>query len=128
LLKKEIRYDVQNHIISNCKDKQIFLQEINGFTEHLHCLLSLGRTRTIANVLQLIKGESSNWINKNKFMPEHFSWQDDYYAVSVSELQVKRVIQYIRNQELHHAKKTFEQEVDEFMERYGWVKSNSSDG
>src|SRR5437868_3475553 len=82
LLQKEIRYDVQNHIISNCKDKQIFLQELNGYTEHMHCLLSLGKSQSIGNLLQLIKGESSNWINKNKLTPGHFNWQDDYYAVS----------------------------------------------
>jgi len=123
LLRKEIRHNIQNHIISNCKDKQIFLQEINGHTEHMHCLLSLGKKQTISDLLQLIKGESSHWINKNKLMPEHFSWQDDYYAVSVSESQVQKVIQYIRNQEAHHAKKTFQQEVDEFMKNYGWVKS-----
>ena len=123
LLEKEIRQQVQNHIISNCKEKQIFLQEINGYTEHLHCLLSLGKKQTISNLLQLIKGESSHWINKNKLIRENFSWQDDYYAVSVSESQVERVIQYIRNQEAHHANKTFEQEVDEFMKKYGWSKS-----
>ena len=126
LLQKETRYDVQKHIITNCKNKQIFLQEINGYTEHLHCLLSLGKNQTISNLLQLIKGESSNWINKNKLIPAHFSWQDDYYAVSVSESQVEKVIQYIRNQEAHHAKKTFEQEVDEFMKRYGWARSTGS--
>ena len=128
MLRKEIRYDIQKHIISNCKDKQIFLQEINGYTEHLHCLLSLGKDQTISQLLQLIKGESSHWINKNKLIPEHFNWQDDYYAVSVSESQVDKVIQYIRNQEVHHAKKTFVQEVDEFMRKYGWVKSNNSVG
>ena len=128
LIPKKIRYDIQKHIISNCKNKQIFLEEINGHTEHLHCLLSLGKDQTISKVLQLIKGESSHWINQNKLVPGHFAWQDDYYAVSVSESQVQRVIQYIRNQELHHAKKTFDQEVDEFIKKHGWVRSIASDG
>ena len=123
LLPREIRYDIQKHIISNCKEKQIFLQEINGHTEHLHCLLSMGKDQSIAKLLQLIKGESSNWINKNKLVEAHFMWQDDYYAVSVSESQVDRVVRYIKNQEAHHAKKTFEEEVNEFIEKYGWVQS-----
>lgn len=122
LLPAAIRYDVQDHIIGNCKDKEIFLQAINGYTEHLHCLISLGKEQTISKILQLIKGESSYWINKNKLIPEQFMWQDDYYAVSVSESQVENVIRYIKNQELHHAKKTFEQEVEEFMIKYGWAK------
>ena len=121
LLPKEIRYDVHKHIIGNCKDKDIFLQAINGYTEHLHCLISLGKEQTISKISQLIKGESSFWINKNKLTPQRFTWQDDYFAVSVSESNVGRVVKYIKNQEAHHAKKSFEQEVDEFMNKYGWV-------
>jgi putative transposase len=56
-LSKEIRYDVHKHIIENCKEKNIFLQAINGHAEHLHCLISLGKEQTIAEVARLIKGE-----------------------------------------------------------------------
>lgn len=52
---------------------------------------------------------------------EKFVWQDDYFAVSVGELQVQQVINYIKNQEEHHAKKSFTEEVDEFMTKYGWT-------
>jgi len=120
LLKDEIRYDVHKHIIENCKNKEIFLQSINGYTDHLHCLISLGKDQTIAKVIQLIKGESSFWINQNNLTPEKFSWQDDYFAVSVSESQVPAVMNYIKNQEKHHSKKSFNEEVNEFMTRYGW--------
>lgn len=61
-LNDEIRYDVFRHIMKNCKDKEIFLQAINGYTEHVHCLISLGKDQTISKVSQLIKGESSFWI------------------------------------------------------------------
>jgi len=120
LLKKETRYDVFNHIIENCKGKEIFLRTINGHTDHIHCLISLGKDQTIAKIIQLIKGESSFWINKNKLTSEKFSWQDDYFAVSVSESQLQVVINYIKDQEKHHSKKTFDQEVNEFMTKYGW--------
>ena len=120
LLPKEIRSDVHNHIIENCKEKEIFLQAINGYTEHIHCLISLGKDQTIAKVAQLIKGESSFWINKTNLTREKFIWQDDYFAVSVSESKVKTIINYIKNQEAHHSKKSFNEEVDEFMEKYGW--------
>ena len=119
-LKKEIRNDVYKHIAENCSEKEIFLQAINGHKEHIHCLISLGKDQTIAKVSQLIKGESSFWINQNKLIPEKFSWQDDYFAVLVSESQVATVVGYIKDQDKHHAKKTFEAEVDEFMTRYGW--------
>ena len=65
--------------------------------------------------MQLIKGESSFWINKNKITSTKFEWQDDYFAVSVSESGVDAMREYIKNQEEHHTKKTFQQEYDEFI-------------
>ena len=120
LLKKETRYDVYKHISENCLEKGIFLHAINGHTDHLHCLISLGKDQSIAKISQLIKGESSFWINKNNLVEGKFSWQDDYFAVSVSESQLEAVNNYIKNQEQHHAKKTFAEEADEFMLKYGW--------
>jgi REP element-mobilizing transposase RayT len=72
--------------------------------------------------MQLIKGESSFWFNQQNLIEGKFSWQDDYFVVSVSESQLKRVIQYINNQEQHHLSKSFIDETNEFMQKYGWVK------
>jgi len=119
-LSKNIRHSVQQHIISNCKEKDIYLQAINGYTEHLHCLISLGKDQSIAQVARLIKGESSHWINKNQLIAEKFIWQDDYFAVSVSESQLEKVIHYIKVQETHHATKPFSEEIEEFMNKYGF--------
>jgi putative transposase len=59
LLNKELRQNLINHIIENCKEKDIYLQAINGYTEHIHCLISLGKDQSISKISQLIKGESS---------------------------------------------------------------------
>jgi putative transposase len=67
-------------------------------------------------------------MNKNKMTPKQFEWQDDYFAVSVSESGVNQVREYIKNQEEHHAKKTFQEEYDEFMERYGFNILQKSPG
>lgn len=112
LLQKEIRYNVHQHIIENCKEKGIYLKAINGYIEHIHCLVSLGKKQNIADVSQLIKGESSFWINQNKLTQEKFNWQDDYFAVSVSHSKVESVVKYIKNQEEHHSKKSFKDEVE----------------
>ena len=120
LLNNKIRYEVQNHIIQNCAEKKIFLRAINGYTEHLHCLISLGRDQCISKVAQLIKGESSIWINSNNLISDNFKWQDDYFAVSVSESLVNMVIEYINNQETHHARISFNEESDQLVKKYGW--------
>ncbi|MCX7874805.1 MAG: IS200/IS605 family transposase [Melioribacteraceae bacterium] len=124
---KELREKVFNHIKENAKEKGIWLDSINGYKEHIHCLISLSKEQSISKVAQLIKGESSFWINKNKLTKTKFIWQDDYWAVSVSESHIESVRKYIEEQEEHHRLKTFTEEVDEFMKKYGWsfVKNDS---
>lgn len=68
----------------------------------------------------MVKGESSHWINEHRLIPHKFEWQDDYYAVSVSDTQVESVRHYIQNQEEHHRKKSFGEEYEEFSRRYGF--------
>ncbi|SKC14999.1 REP element-mobilizing transposase RayT [Dyadobacter psychrophilus] len=108
----------------NAWEKDIFLDAVNGYTDHAHCLVSLSREQTISKVAQLIKGESSFWINKNKLTKRKFMWQDDYWAVSVSERHVEIVRNYIKNQEEHHRKQSFKQENERFMKKYGWEPAN----
>ncbi|HTM64696.1 MAG TPA: transposase [Flavipsychrobacter sp.] len=57
-----------------------------------------------------------------KLIASKFEWQDEYFAVSVSESILDRVREYIKNQEEHHRKKTFQEEYDEFLKRYGFQK------
>lgn len=115
-----LRLKVWKHIKENASEKGIYIDMINGFSDHCHCLISLGSNQNIEKVVQLIKGESSFWINKNQLTPEKFAWQDEYFAVSISESMLKPVRNYIRNQEIHHTKQTFEQEYLKFKEKYGF--------
>ena len=117
---KELRKQVFQHIKKNADEKGIWLDCVNGWQEHAHCLISLGKEQTISKVAQLIKGESSFWINQNKLTENKFIWQDDYWVVGVSESHLKSVREYIHNQEVHHSKKTFTDEVNGLMEKYGW--------
>jgi putative transposase len=117
----EIRKKVFQHIKQNAQEKGIWLDCINGYHDHVHCLISLNKDQTISKVVQLIKGESSFWINQNKLTKTKFIWQDDYWAVGVSESHLKLVRNYILQQEEHHAVKSFTDEIDEFMEKYGWT-------
>ena len=117
---KELRKQVFQHIKKNAEEKGIWLECVNGYQDHTHCLISLGKEQTISKVAQLIKGESSFWINQNKLTENKFVWQDDYWVVGVSESHLKSVRKYIHNQEEHHSKKTFTEEVYGMMEKYGW--------
>jgi len=119
----ELRKKVWEHIKENAKYKGIFIDTINGYQEHCHCLISLGIDQTVSKVLQLLKGESSYWINKNNLCKQKFELQDEYFAISVSESMVDKVREYIKNQEDHHRTKTFEQEYNLWIEKYGFQKN-----
>jgi len=98
ILTKEIRLNIFKHIRENAENKGIYID------------------------FMLLKGESSNWINKNEIFRKNFKWQDEYFAVSVSESAVNRVRDYIKNQEEHHRKRSFQEEYSEFMQKYGFDK------
>jgi len=119
---KELRLKMWQHIRENAKKKEIFIDFISGYSEHCHCLVSLGVDQTIKKIMQLIKGESSFWINQQKLTKLKFEWQDEYYGVSVSESHFDKVREYIKNQEEHHQKKTFHEELDNFIIKYGFEK------
>lgn len=118
ILTRDLRPIVIEHIRQNAKVKGIYIDRLNGYTDHLHCLLGLNADMSIAKAMQLIKGESAYWINKQKLTKYKFEWADEYYASSVSDSVLDRVRAYIDGQEEHHQKKTFQQEYDDFIERY----------
>ena len=119
---KNKRIDLFKHIKAYAKEKKIYLDFINGEADHVHCLISLACDQTIAQVMKLLKGESSHFASEAKMFEIEFDWADDYYVVSVSQSHVETVRSYIKNQEEHHRNKTFEEECQEFMEKYGFVR------
>ncbi|PKP31255.1 MAG: transposase [Bacteroidetes bacterium HGW-Bacteroidetes-16] len=116
----ELRKTVFQHIKLNAVEKSIWLECVNGWQDHAHCLISLGKDQTISKVAQLIKGESSYWINQQGLTENKFVWQDDYWVVGVGESQIKSVRNYIFNQEIHHSRNSFTEEMNDFMEKHGW--------
>jgi putative transposase len=122
ILSKEIRQMLFEHIRENARIKEIYLDYINGYKEHVHCLISIGAGQNIDKIMMLLKGESSSWMNKQKIIRNKFEWQKEYFAVSVSESGVNRLRDYLKNQEEHHRRKSFQEEYDEFMRKFGFER------
>jgi putative transposase len=91
---------------------------INGMQDHIHIFFGMRPTQSLSGLMQDIKGDSSKWINLKGFVKGRFSWQEGYGAFSYSRSQVNHVIEYIKNQEIHHRKKTFIEEYLEFLEKF----------
>ena len=100
-------------------EKGIYMK-INYFNaEHTHALIDLPTNLTIEEVIKLLKGSSSHWINQNRLIKGRFAWGRGYGAFSVSHSDVSRVANYIARQDEHHRKMSFGEEYKIFVKRYG---------
>ena len=114
----EIKKRVIDHIKENSFSKGIFIDTINGYVDHLHCLFGLNADMSISKVLQLLKGESSYWINKNQLTKSRFEWSDEYFAKSIGDSEIDKIRSYIRNQEIHHKGQPYIRKCEEFLEGF----------
>lgn len=121
---KEIRPVVWQHIYENAKQKGIHIDTINGYTDHIHCLFYLNADMSLSKHMQLIKGESSFWLNKSDLLHSPFEWAEKYFAASVSDDKLAVVQAYINNQEKHHRVVSFQEEYNRFLKHYGFEEQH----
>ena len=114
----ENRSKLLEHIITNSKLKGINIIRINCVSDHMHLLVALEPEQNISKITRLIKGESSFWWNSNNLSKTKFSWQEEYFNISVSPSAIQNVKKYIENQEEHHRVKSFTEEFKEFIDKY----------
>ena len=112
---KERLHQYITGIVQNHTHKML---SINSMPDHLHLFFGFRSTQSLADLMRIVKGESSEWINKQNFCSSIFRWQDGYGAFSYARSQVKAVAQYVQDQEIHHNKKTFLQEYKEFLRQF----------
>ena len=91
---------------------------VGGWRDHVHVFFEQKSSQSTADVVRVLKCNSSKWVNDQGLLPVKFAWQEGYGAFSYARRQRDVVIRYIMNQEQHHARKTFRQEylslLDEF--------------
>jgi REP element-mobilizing transposase RayT len=95
------------------------LLEIGGVPDHLHLLAKLKSDISVAEMVRLVKSNSSKWVNESIDPTGRFEWQTGYGAFSVSESQAKKVQKYIQTQESHHAKVSFKDELITLLKKHG---------
>lgn len=103
-------------IITNKGQKAL---AVNGMPDHLHLLLGLRPETALADVVRDIKANSSRFINEQRWVPGKFSWQRGYGAFSYSASHLDQVIRYIHNQQQHHATRSFREEYQTLLDRFG---------
>ena len=113
---KEELYRFVTAIVQNHGHKVL---AINGMPDHVHLFFGMRPTQSLSRLMQIVKCESSKWINDKQIVRGHFSWQEGYGAFSYSKSHVSEVVQYIRNQEQHHRRRTFIEEYHELLKKFG---------
>jgi len=118
-INSNLKKELVSHIKAYGKQNDIYVEMVNGSSDHVHLLVKMKPTQSPSQIANLLKGESSNWINQNNFLKIKFSWQNGYGVFSVSDSQLNKIRSYILNQENHHQKMTYLKEVDKFVKAYG---------
>jgi len=119
LIHEPLRTELHKYIGGIIRGEGGVLIEIGGMPEHLHLTAKFKPSISVSDMLQKTKGNSSKWVNERPDRRTRFGWQDGYGAFSVSESQLAKANEYIRQQEEHHRHKTYKEEFIEFLERHG---------
>ena len=108
-------YEYITGIVHQHKHKMII---ISGMPDHLHIVIGMRPIQSLSDLMQDIKGNSSKWINNNKLSTGKFTWQEGYGAFSYNKSQLPKLIDYVKNQDEHHKKKTFSEEYKGFLKAF----------
>ena len=92
---------------------------INNMPDHIHIFGGFGTQKSISDTMEVVKSNSSKWINENKFTKHKFQWQSGYGAFSYSKCDVDKIIDYVKNQQEHHKTISFQQEIDALLYEQG---------
>ena len=119
LIKPDVQPVLYQYIGGIVGTQRGVLIEAGGMPDHVHLLLSLRTTPSIAEMVKYIKGGSSRWMNKRSKNGERFGWQDGYGAFTVSPSKLDVVKRYVQRQEEHHRKITMADEWDSLLQKHG---------
>jgi REP element-mobilizing transposase RayT len=119
MLFQEPARKVSAYLYEYARSKEIYMKINFVNPDHVHALIDLPRNLSIEEVAKLLKGSSSHWINQNRLLQGKFYWGRGYGAFSVSHSLVPEVSSYMASQEEHHKRRTFREELEQFVTRYG---------
>jgi REP element-mobilizing transposase RayT len=119
LLAPEIRERLWPYLGGIARANGMHALAVGGVADHVHLLLSLPATLSVAKAMQLLKGNSSKWLHETFPKLHGLEWQVGYAAFSIGISGVEETIAYIRGQEEHHRQRGFREEVALFLQRHG---------
>ena len=127
LIMEEIERDVYRYIQQICKKRGCEVLAIGGMPDHLHLLVNLSNTMSLADLMRHVKGSSSRFITETLKQGGWFGWQEHYAAFAVSPQDKDVVTAYIQNQKRRHAEGKLWDSLEETDEEYDDGKTDPSE-
>ena len=118
IITENFRDELHSYLAGTLQNKGIFSLAVGGWLDHVHIFFELPPRLCISDIVRDLKISSGKWINDNRFVKGKFQWQSGYGAFSYSKSQRNNVIQYIKNHEEHHKRKTFREEYLELLKKF----------
>jgi len=119
LIKDRWQDELYKYIITIIQKYDHKVLSIGGMEDHVHILFGFRPTQSLSSLMQEVKRDSSEWINKKRWVVGKFEWQEGYGAFSYGKSQIPDVINYIEDQKQHHAKRTFQEEYKRILDMFG---------
>ncbi|MGN6394783.1 MAG: IS200/IS605 family transposase [Mucilaginibacter sp.] len=118
LIQPDWKEQLQKYITGIIQNYGHKMLAINNMPDHLHMFFGFRPNQSLADLMRIVKSESTKWINDKQFTPAVFNWQEGYGAFSYSRSHVQKVVEYVMNQEEHHRHKTFMEEYEQFLKQF----------
>lgn len=118
LLEKSWRPTIQaviGNLINETGCKTII---VNGVEDHMHCFFGLKPVISVSELMKVVKAKSSKYINDHNLTKERFEWQPGYGVFSYRQRDIDQIYNYVKNQEIHHQKKSFKDEYLELLKEF----------
>jgi REP-associated tyrosine transposase len=121
MINKDLRERLHEYIGGIVRGKGGAPLAIGGSSDHIHMLVSLPPSMNVADVVRVVKSNSSKWIHENFSGMKKFSWQAGYGVFSVSHSNIEAVKRYVENQEDHHRKMLFQEEWEAILAKHNII-------
>jgi putative transposase len=119
VIRDEMKERLHSYLGGIARENGISATAVGGTADHVHLLISLPRTISIAKAIQLLKSGSSKWIHDNFPESKNFAWQEGYGAFSIGVSQIPTTVRYIQSQDEHHKRVSFADELKKFLAVHG---------
>jgi putative transposase len=119
MIREDIQERLHGYIGGIARENGIPALAVGGAADHVHLLLSLPRTVSVAKAVQLLKSGSSKWLHESFLKLKSFAWQEGYGAFSIGVSQRAATVKYIEGQAEHHKRVSSEEEFRKFLGAHG---------